>query len=134
MRGLDPMTIKCHSPPFSLDHTEFSGSHLRPRRPGSLRLSTKTVSTDACKNEPVATNGRCSSMIERLEHALALVAYIVLRHGPVYAPFIDRLERELEAARQNDPTVRAKRILETYANEGNPNVVWHDRLRSRSKD
>jgi len=27
---------------------------------------------------------------------------------------VDRLERELEAARQNDPTERAKRILDAY--------------------
>lgn len=62
-------------------------------------------------------------MVERLEHALVLVAYIVLRHGPIYAPYIDRLERELEAARQNDPTERAKRILETYAAKGETNAA-----------
>ena len=50
-------------------------------------------------------------MVERLERALVLAAYIVLRHRPVYAPYIDRLERELEAARHNEPTERAKRIL-----------------------
>jgi coproporphyrinogen III oxidase-like Fe-S oxidoreductase len=59
-------------------------------------------------------------MIERLERPLVLAAYIVLRHGPIYAPYIDRLERELEAARQNDPTERAKRILATYAVHGDP--------------
>lgn len=63
------------------------------------------------------------SMVERLEYALVLVAYIVLRHGPIYAPYIDRLERELEAARQNDPTERAKRILETHAANGNTNAA-----------
>jgi hypothetical protein len=62
-------------------------------------------------------------LVERLEHALVLVAYIVLRHGPIYAPYIDRLERELEAARQNDPTERAKRILETYAANGDTNAA-----------
>jgi hypothetical protein len=30
-----------------------------------------------------------------------------------YAPYIDRLEGELENARKNDPTERAKRILQT---------------------
>ena len=63
------------------------------------------------------------SLVERLERALVLVAYIVLRHGPVYAPYIDRLERELEAARQNDPTERAKRILETYAAKGDTSAT-----------
>ena len=39
-------------------------------------------------------------MIGRLEHALVLAAYIVLRHGATYAPYVDRLEKELEAARR----------------------------------
>jgi hypothetical protein len=69
-----------------------------------------------------AEDGR-RSLVERLEHALVLVAYIVLRHGSIYAPYIDRLERELEAARQNDPTERAKRILETYAAKGDTNAA-----------
>jgi hypothetical protein len=69
-------------------------------------------------------------MIEQVERALALAAYIVLRHGPVYAPYIDRLERELEAARRTDPTVRAKRILEAYTVKGARNAIRssHSRL------
>jgi hypothetical protein len=69
-------------------------------------------------------------VIERLERALALAAYIVLRHGPVYAPYIDRLERELEAARRDDPIERAKRILEIYTVEGGRNAMRssHSRL------
>jgi hypothetical protein len=69
-------------------------------------------------------------MIEEVERALALAAYIVLRHGPVYAPYIDRLERELEAARRNDPTQRAKRILQIYTVEGARNAIRssHSRL------
>jgi hypothetical protein len=70
------------------------------------------------------------AVIERLERALALAAYIVLRHGPVYAPYIDRLERELEAARRDDPIERAKRILEIYTVEGGRNAMRssHSRL------
>ena len=71
----------------------------------------------------VSAEDKRRSLVERLEHALVLVAYIVLRHGPIYAPYIDRLERELEAARQNDPTERAKRILETYAAKGDTNAT-----------
>ncbi len=72
-------------------------------------------------------------MIERLERALVLVAYIVIRHGAVYAPYIDRLERELKTARQDDPTQRAKRILETYATEESPHVTRLEFLRSPAK-
>ena len=69
-------------------------------------------------------------MIEELERALALAAYIVLRHGPIYLPYIDRLERELENARKNDPTERAKRILQTYTVEGGRKAIRssHSRL------
>jgi hypothetical protein len=62
-------------------------------------------------------------MIGRLEHALVLAAYIVLRHGPAYAPYVDRLEKELEAARRNNPTEHAKRILETYTAAGGRNAI-----------
>lgn len=73
-------------------------------------------------------------MIERLERALALAAYIVLRHGPIYAPYLDRLERELEVARRNDPTERAKRILETYTLEGGRKAIRSSQSRLCSSE
>ena len=72
----------------------------------------------SAKRQPTAGDATAFSMIERLEWALVLVAYIVIRHGSVYAPYIDRLARELEKARRDEPTERAKRVLETYATEG----------------
>jgi hypothetical protein len=111
-----------------------SRSRPRPARPGGQGLSRKTINSDASEKKSVAANDPRGSIIERLERALVLVAYIVLRHGPIYAPYIDRLERELEIARQNDPKERATRILETYAGEGSPNALRLDRLRSTSKD
>lgn len=47
--------------------------------------------------------------IETLEHTLAVLAYIVVKHGPYYAPLFERVERELEAAR-NGPEARARRV------------------------
>jgi hypothetical protein len=55
---------------------------------------------------------------ERIERALVLAAYIVVRHGPQYAPYVERLEKELEAARRDDPVSRAQRILATYTRDG----------------
>ena len=55
---------------------------------------------------------------DRIERALVVLARIVLRHGPQYAPLLERLEKELEAARRNDPAERARRILQTYTAEG----------------
>lgn len=53
---------------------------------------------------------------ERLLAAIALVSEVIVLHGPVYAPILDRLERELEVLqRGNDPTTRARRHLERAA-------------------
>jgi len=56
--------------------------------------------------------------IEEIEKALAVAAYLVVRYGPVYAPLVDRLERELEDAKRNEPIAKAKRILAEYAKRG----------------
>ena len=58
------------------------------------------------------------TLVERLERALVVAAQIVLQHGAVYAPHIDRPELELEKARKTAPTERAKRILERYTVDG----------------
>jgi hypothetical protein len=51
--------------------------------------------------------------IERLERAVALVAYLVALDGPKRVPLFERLERELGAMRQTEDAVeRAKRLLE----------------------
>jgi hypothetical protein len=59
-------------------------------------------------------------LIERIERALVLAAYVVVKHGPVYAPLLKRLEKELRAARRNDPTERARRILKDYEGDRAP--------------
>lgn len=56
---------------------------------------------------------RSAPTLAELEEALALMAYIVCRHGEVYAPIMDRLEREVEEARRRVPSAeRARRLLE----------------------
>lgn len=42
---------------------------------------------------------------------IALVSEIILEHGEKYAPFLDRLEQELERRRRDDPISRARRYL-----------------------
>ncbi len=42
---------------------------------------------------------------------IALVSQIILEHGEKYAPYLDRLEAELEARRRNDPVSRARMHL-----------------------
>lgn len=94
---------------------------------GNLR-STASVAQKDTSAGPMLT------LVERLERALVLAAQIVLQHGPVYAPYIDRLEMELEKARKNDPTERAKRILERYTVDGAENAMRLSQLRLCSKD
>lgn len=54
-----------------------------------------------------------------IEQALALTAYIVLRHGDAYAPLLDRLEREMEEVRRRaSHQDRAQRILKSLSMEG----------------
>lgn len=56
--------------------------------------------------------------LERLERALAIVAYAVVQYGRVYAPILERLEREVEAARRDDPLLRAQKLLAAYTDNG----------------
>lgn len=52
--------------------------------------------------------------IERLEQLVVEFAALVVRDGPQYGPFLERAQRELEAAR-NSPEQQARRILADYA-------------------
>jgi hypothetical protein len=97
----------------------------RPLSPQPYPFSSRfiTIQHKLCTSDRHVFPNIVSGMIEELERALALAAYIVLRHGPIYAPYIDRLERELENA-------RAKRILQTYTVEGGRKAIRssHSRL------
>lgn len=96
--------------------------------------SNRVVGAGAGETKFITTDSLGSPLIGRLERALVLAAYIVLRHGPVYAPYVDRLEKELETARRNDPIEHAKRILETYTAEGGRNAMRLSHSRFCSSD
>jgi hypothetical protein len=72
--------------------------------------------------------------LERLERALAVVAYVVLRHGAVYVPILERLEREVEVARRTDPMARAKHILHSYTEAGGRKAIRSSQSRFCSSD
>lgn len=65
--------------------------------------------------------------LERLERALAAISYAILLDGPVYAPVLDRLEREIAALRARDDVVsRARQHLERFqaaANNGGVKAI-----------
>jgi hypothetical protein len=51
--------------------------------------------------------------IERLERALAAISYAILLDGPIYAPVLERLEREIAAMHASEDVVsRARQHLE----------------------
>jgi hypothetical protein len=53
-----------------------------------------------------------------IERALAVVAYIVVRHGDAYVPLLDRLEQEWEREQQRGATkTRAQAILAKLTRE-----------------
>ena len=72
---------------------------------------------------PCRAAGPTNVSLERLERALAVVAYVILRHGAVYAPILERLEREVEVARRDDPMTRAKHILDGYTDVGGRKAI-----------
>lgn len=54
-----------------------------------------------------------------LEDALAIAAYVVVRHGDAYVPLLDRLEQEVEAERRKcSDRDRAQRILANAMKKG----------------
>jgi hypothetical protein len=56
--------------------------------------------------------------LERLEWALAAISYAILLDGPVYAPVLDRLEREIAALRASEDVVsRAQQYLEQFRDQ-----------------
>jgi hypothetical protein len=59
-----------------------------------------------------------------LDQSLAVVAYIVLRHGDAYAPLLDRLEREAETQRRKASyRDRAQQILMSLPTEARRALV-----------
>jgi hypothetical protein len=56
--------------------------------------------------------------LERLERALAAISYAILLDGPVYAPIMERLEREIAAWHAKDDIVsRARQHLTRFQDQ-----------------
>jgi hypothetical protein len=50
--------------------------------------------------------------IEELERWRVMAAYWVLELGPEYGFVLERVEKELEKARADDPVAKAKKVLD----------------------
>lgn len=51
--------------------------------------------------------------LERLERALAVISHAILQDGPIYAPYLERLEREITSLRAREDTVsRAQQYID----------------------
>jgi hypothetical protein len=58
-------------------------------------------------------------MIERIERALVVLAYIIERDGDVYVPLYEKFEAELQELKaREDTTSRARRRLGAYSEAG----------------
>jgi hypothetical protein len=56
--------------------------------------------------------------IERLERALVAISYAIQLDGAVYAPVLERLEREIAAIHANEDAVsRARQYLEQFRDQ-----------------
>jgi hypothetical protein len=54
----------------------------------------------------------------RLERALAAISHAIMLDGPIYAPILERLEREIAALRADEDTVaRARQYVERYRDQ-----------------
>jgi hypothetical protein len=68
--------------------------------------------------------------LDRMQRALVTMAYIVIRHGPAYAPILDRLERELvERQSSESPLARAQRLLEAHTLDGGRKAILSNHSR-----
>jgi hypothetical protein len=61
--------------------------------------------------------------LERLERALAAISYAILLDGPIYAPYLERLEREIAAWHAKEDVVsRARQYLEQFRDQAAANT------------
>lgn len=92
---------------------------------------------DQLRRYPAQASADAAVSLERLERALVLSAQIVVQYGHRYAPYFERLEREVAAARAaaagaNDAAARARRLLAAHSEDDRPpsvaRPVAHDAL------
>ena len=58
-------------------------------------------------------------MIERIERALVVLAFLIERDGDVYVPLYEKFEAELQELKAREDTKsRARRRLEAYSEAG----------------
>lgn len=70
------------------------------------------------RHQPPIASGQTVFTEEWLHNAIAVISEVIVLHGPQYAPWLDRLERELEELqrkRGEDPLSRARRHLAARA-------------------
>jgi hypothetical protein len=71
----------------------------------------------------VAEDGQLS-MVERMERALLMLAYLIELDGDVHVPMFEKFEGELrELKARQDVKVRAHRLLVTYREAGGVKAI-----------
>ena len=74
-------------------------------------------------------------LIERIERALLLLAYLIERDGDVYVPLYEKLEKDLVELTSREGTKdRARRLLESYSRSGHVKAISSKNLSLSSSD
>lgn len=76
----------------------------------------------------------------RLQAALILISQVIVEDGPACAPYLERMEREIDEMRQqNDPVARARQYLAAHGSEylgiakaSDRAMISDDRIRSEA--
>lgn len=75
------------------------------------------------------------TLIERIERALVLLAYLMERDGDVHLPMFEKFETELaELKRAETARDRARRLLQSYSREGGLKAIERKNLSLSSSD
>jgi hypothetical protein len=74
-------------------------------------------------------------MIERVERALLVLAYLMERDGDVHLELYESLERDLDQLRKSEDTrQRARRRLQSYTRSGDVKAICSRNLSLSSSD
>ena len=74
------------------------------------------------------------TLIERIERALVLLAYLMERDGDVHLPMFEKFEAELaELKRAETARDRARRLLQSYSREGGLKAIERQKLELKFK-
>lgn len=128
--GNGNLAARCRPPAQPLAANASSGADSRHNRsPEPATITSVVARTAEVENVPT------SSLIERVERALVLLAYFIELDGDVHLAMYEKFETELHSLRQKESTKeRARRLLLDYSRSGGLNMIRSRNLSLSSSD